>query len=603
MKNKTNVSKIFPAILYMFKNYKVLLIIAFVCLIGSVSVELIGSLFMKNLVDDYIMPMLQTNSSDFSRLARALTSLALIFLVGVSVDYIFNRLMVTVSQGTMNKLRIDLFKHMESLPIRYFDLNSYGNIMSIYTNDVENLHYFMSQSVLHILSSTISLISVTISMFFLNVPLTFVSLIVLVMLSFVFIFKFGGLSARYFDKRQSDLGNLNGYIEEMIQGQKVIKVFCHEQESIDSFKDLNEKLRKSATKADMFASILIPINANLGDISYVLCAILGSVLAINNFPGMTIGTLISFLVLCKNLTQPIVNISQQIVSVTMASAGSNRIFKLLEEDQESDSGSVELVHEDNKWLWKIPTEKGIKYKEVNGNINIDDVSFGYDPGNCVLHDIELYAKPGQKIALVGSTGAGKTTIINLMNRFYDINDGNISYDGISINNIKKSSLRRAIGIVLQDTYLFSGTIMDNIRYGKIDATDEECIEAAKFANAHEFISKLPKGYQTLIGNSGINLSQGQKQLISIARVVVANCPILILDEATSSIDTYTEKLIQDSINKLMKDRTAFIIAHRLSTIKDADCIAVIENGEIVEKGTHDQLIANKGRYYNLCIGK
>ena len=518
----------------------------------------------------------------------------------------------------MRSLRVELFEHMESLPIRYFDTHAHGDIMSVYTNDVDTLRQLISQSIPQLVNSAVTIVTTFISMFLLDLPLTLITL-AMVCLMLLVTSRIAGKSAVYFARQQKDLGAVNGYIEEMMNGQKVVKVFCHEQKSLEQFRVLNEQLRDSAEKANIFSNITMPVNGNLGNISYVLCAVVGAILALNGYLGLTLGTLVSFLTLNKNSTQPVSQISQQTNSIVMAMAGAQRIFDLLDEAPEEDNGYVELVNAKENpdgsltettertglWAWRHPhkAEGTVTYTKLAGDVTFNDVDFGYDPDKIVLHNIRLYATPGQKIAFVGSTGAGKTTITNLINRFYDIADGKIRYDGININKIKKPDLRRSLGMVLQDTHLFTGTVMDNIRYGRLDATDEECIAAAKLANADGFIRRLPEGYQTVLTGDGSNLSQGQRQLLSIARAAVADPPVLILDEATSSIDTRTETLVQEGMDRLMKGRTTFVIAHRLSTVKNADCIMVLEQGRIIERGTHDQLLEEKGRYYQLYTGK
>ena len=541
-----------------------------------------------------------------------------IYAIGILCAYAYNRIMVNVSQGTMRSLRVELFEHMESLPIRYFDTHAHGDIMSVYTNDVDTLRQLISQSIPQLVNSAVTIVTTFISMFLLDLPLTLITL-AMVCLMLLVTSRIAGKSAVYFARQQKDLGAVNGYIEEMMNGQKVVKVFCHEQKSLEQFRVLNEQLRDSAEKANIFSNITMPVNGNLGNISYVLCAVVGAILALNGYLGLTLGTLVSFLTLNKNSTQPVSQISQQTNSIVMAMAGAQRIFDLLDEAPEEDNGYVELVNAKENpdgsltettertglWAWRHPhkAEGTVTYTKLAGDVTFNDVDFGYDPDKIVLHNIRLYATPGQKIAFVGSTGAGKTTITNLINRFYDIADGKIRYDGININKIKKPDLRRSLGMVLQDTHLFTGTVMDNIRYGRLDATDEECIAAAKLANADGFIRRLPEGYQTVLTGDGSNLSQGQRQLLSIARAAVADPPVLILDEATSSIDTRTETLVQEGMDRLMKGRTTFVIAHRLSTVKNADCIMVLEQGRIIERGTHDQLLEEKGRYYQLYTGK
>ena len=576
-----------------------------------------GTLFMKTLIDDYILPMMGTPDPDFGPLAAAIGRVAGFYLIGVLATFIYNRMMVNVSQGTLKRLRDDLFTHMESLPIRYFDTHAHGDIMSIYTNDVDTLRQMISQSMPQLFSSTIMVVSVVASMLFLNIPLTVLSLAMVGLMLFVSK-KLAGQSGKYFSAQQKDLGAVNGYIEEMMNGQKVVKVFCHEEESIRRFDELNDKLFESASSANTFANVMMPANAQLGNISYVLCAILGGILALGGVGGFTLGGLASFLSFNKSFMMPVNQVSQQMNSIIMALAGADRIFRLLDEEPERDEGYVELVnvtydeegkpHESEKrtghWAWKHyhKATGETTYEPQKGDVVFDGVDFGYDPEKIVLHDIHMYAKPGQKIAFVGSTGAGKTTMTNLINRFYDIQDGKIRYDGININKIRKSDLRRSLGMVLQDAHLFTGTVMENIRYGKLDATDEEVYAAARRVNADGFIRRLPDGYNTLLTGDGGNLSQGQRQLLTIARAAIADPPVLILDEATSSIDTRTERIVQEGMDQLMKGRTTFVIAHRLSTVRNSDCIMVLENGRIIERGTHDDLIAEKGRYYQLYTG-
>ena len=602
---------------YMLRDYKFSFFMVVVCILGSALATLRGTLFMQSLIDDYIVPLTQAQSPDFSELAAALVSVAITYGIGILCAYGYNRIMVNVSQGTMRNLRVELFQHMESLPIRYFDTHAHGDIMSIYTNDVDTLRQLMSQSISQVINSGVTILTSFISMLVLDIPLTILTLAMILVMAFV-TSKIAAKSSIYFAKQQKDLGAVNGYIEEMMDGQKVVKVFCHEEKSVEQFRRLNQELRESADKANTFSNITMPVNMSLGNISYVLCAVVGAVFALNGYLGLTLGTLVSFLTLNKNSTQPVSQISQQMNSIVMAMAGAQRIFDLMDEEPEEDNGYVELVNvkeepdgslretseRTNVWAWKHPhkADGTVTYKKLEGDITFDDVDFGYEEGKIVLHNIKLYATPRQKIAFVGSTGAGKTTITNLINRFYDIADGKIRYDGININKIKKGDLRRSLGMVLQDIHLFTGTVMDNIRYGRLDATDEECIAAAKLANADGFIRRLPNGYQTILTGDGANLSQGQRQLLAIARAAVADPPVLILDEATSSIDTRTETLVQQGMDGLMYGRTTFVIAHRLSTVKNSDCIMVLEQGRIIERGTHDQLIAEKGRYYQLYTG-
>ncbi|HBD72913.1 MAG TPA: ABC transporter [Streptococcus sp.] len=601
---------------YMIKNYKwrfmavfVLILIAALCMVRF-------SLFMQTLIDSYVTPLLAAKNPDFSGLAHAIFQLIIIGIIGVASTYTYNRLMVYVGQGTMRHIRINLFTHMESLPIKYFDTHAHGDIMSIYTNDVDTLRQLIGQSIPQVVNSSFSILTTFVSMLVLNVPLSAMSVFMVIVLLYV-ARKIAAQSSKYFHDQQNDLGRVNGFIEEMMDGQKVVKVFNHEERAKEDFRKLNQELRESATNANIFANILMPVSANIGHFSYVLCAMLGAVLALNGYAGLTLGTLVSFLALNRGFTNPITQISQQINSVVMAMAGADRVFQLLDAESELDEGYVELVNakEDaagnlqevkestGTWAWKHPHEDGtVTYHKQEGRVTFTDVTFGYNDDKMVLHDINLFAEPGQKIAFVGSTGAGKTTITNLINRFYDIQEGKIHYDGINIRKIKKADLRRSLGIVLQDTHLFTGTVMDNIRYGRLNASDEECIEAAKLANAHDFIKRLPEGYNTILTGDGSNLSQGQRQLLAIARAAVANPPALILDEATSSIDTRTEVHVQEGMDALMKDRTTFVIAHRLSTVRNADCIMVLEQGRIIERGNHDELIAQKARYYQLYTG-
>ena len=601
---------------YMLQNYKFSCFMVVVCVIGSALASVQGILFTQTLIDGYIAPMLQSGAADYGPLAAALLRVAALYAAGILCAYGYNRIMVNVSQGTMRSIRTELFTHMESLPIRYFDSHAHGDIMSVYTNDVDTLRQLISQSIPQLINSLVTIVTSLASMILLDLPLTVIT-VAMICVMLAVSSKVAGRSSRYFTRQQSDLGKVNGYIEEMMDGQKVVKVFCHEEESIAGFRALNEQLRDSADKANTYASITMPLNANLGNISYVLCAVVGALLALHGYGGLTLGALVSFLTLNKSGTQPVSQVSMQTNSIVMAAAGAERIFALMDETPETDDGYVTLVNAREKadssieecaertgvWAWKHPHHDGtLTYTKLEGDITFHDVDFGYDPGKIVLHNIELFATPGQKIAFVGSTGAGKTTITNLINRFYDIADGKIRYDGININKIKKADLRRSLGIVLQDTHLFTGTVMDNIRYGRLDATDEECMAAAKLANADGFIRRLPDGYQTMLTGDGANLSQGQRQLLAIARAAVADPPVLILDEATSSIDTRTEALVQAGMDALMTGRTTFVIAHRLSTVKNADCIMVLEQGRIIERGTHDQLIEKKGRYYQLYTG-
>lgn len=601
---------------YVGKNYGVHLVIVAIGIVVSVIANVQGTMFMKNLIDIYIMPMIGQSDPDFAPLLGAIAKVAVFYLIGVASTFTYNRIMVYVTQGTLNNLRIDMFHHMETLPIKYFDTHAHGDIMSIYTNDIDTLRQMISQSMPQLLSSVITIVSVFTSMIILSVPLTLVTIVMISIMLFT-TKKLAGLSGKNFIAQQKALGAVNGYIEEMMEGQKVVKVFCHEEESMEKFNELNDALYNSANNANKYGNLLGPVNAQLGNVSYVVCAIVGGIFATYHVGGLTLGALASFLTFNKSINMPINQVSQQLNSVVMALAGAERVFKLLDEKPELDDGYVTLVNAEiengevketekhtGHWAWKHyhKADNTTTYQPMEGDVVFNGVDFGYDERKMVLHDVKLYAKPGEKIAFVGSTGAGKTTITNLINRFYDIQDGKIRYDGININKIKKADLRRSLGIVLQDTQLFTGTVMENIRYGKLDATDEEVMEAAKLANADGFIRRLPEGYQTKLTNNGANLSQGQRQLLAIARATVADPPVLILDEATSSIDTRTEKLVQDGMDKLMHGRTTFVIAHRLSTVRNSDCIMVLENGRIIERGTHDQLIEARGKYYQLYTG-
>ena len=615
---KTSATKLISRVIrYMLHYYKIPFLLVIVCILNTAIATVVGATFPQTLVDDYITPMLANGSDDFSGLAADLLQLACVMAVGVIIAFSYNRIMVNVSQGTMRHLRDDLFQKMEALPIKYFDNHAHGDIMSVYTNDVDTLRQLLSQSIPQIINSVITMAATLVTMIILNPALTVISILTAVVMLLVTA-NFSKLSGRYYIRQQVDLGIVDGFIEEMLDGQKVVKVFCHEQAAMDDFHKVNEELRNSTNKANSYANLLMPVNANIGWISYALVAIIGAILGINGLAGVTIGTVITFVGLNKSFTNPITQVSQQINFVVNAAAGAQRVFDLMDQTPEADEGYVELVNakEDengnlteaetrtNLWAWKHPhkAEGTVTYTKLEGAVVFDDVDFGYTDDKIVLHNISLWAKPGQKIAFVGATGTGKTTITNLINRFYDIADGKIRYDGININKIKKPDLRRSLGMVLQDTHLFTGTVMDNIRYGKLDATDEECIKAAKLANADGFIRRLPDGYNTMLTGDGANLSQGQRQLLAIARAAVADPPALILDEATSSIDTRTEKLVQDGMDALMKGRTTFVIAHRLSTVKNSDCIMVMEQGRIIERGTHDDLIAAKGKYYQLYIG-
>ena len=613
-----NPGKLFARLMgFIFKKYLPACIIVVICIFVSVLANVQGTMFTKNLIDDYIVPLLKTGSPDYGPLLAAMGRVAVFYGIGVISTFAYSKIMIYVSQGTIKNLRVELFSHMQDLPIRYFDSHAHGDIMSIYTNDIDTLRQLISQSLPQILNSAITVVSVFVSMVILNIPLTILT-IVMVIVTTVVTKKFAGFSSRYFLAQQRDLGKVNGFIEEMLNGQKVVKVFTHEQENIEAFDKINDELFESAYYANMYSNMLGPVNAQIGNLSYVLCALAGGVMALSGFGGLTLGKLASFLTFNKSFNMPISQVSQQFNSIIRALAGCDRIFSLLDEAPETDEGYVTLVNakeENGKltetpehtglWAWKHThqADGSVDYKKLEGDVVFDDVDFGYVPEKIVLHDVDLFATPGQKIAFVGTTGAGKTTITNLINRFYDIADGKIRYDGININKIKKADLRHSLGIVLQDTHLFTATVMENIRYGKLDATDDEVYAAARLANADTFIRQLPDGYNTVLTGDGANLSQGQRQLLAIARAAIADPPVLILDEATSSIDTRTERIVQDGMDKLMHGRTTFVIAHRLSTVRNSDCIMVLEQGRIIERGSHDELISKKGKYYQLYTGK
>ena len=605
------------------KAYRFQLILVFVCIAVSASASVMSSLFLQQLIDDYIAPLLLESAPVFTGLLFALGQMAVIYLIGAFASLLYNRIMAVVSQGTLKSIRDDMFAHMQTLPIKYFDTHTHGDIMSHYTNDTDTLRQMISQSIPQTISSVFSVVAVFFSMLSLSVWLT-AFVIVFLLLMFKVIGKVTAKSGRYFVRQQQSLGAVNGYVEEMINGQKVVKVFCHEDKAKEAFDERNEELFGNAAEANKFSNVLGPIMNALGYALYVLIAVLGGLMALSGTPNlvltgmdvMTLGAIASFLQLSRSFVQPISQVTQQISSIIMAMAGASRIFALLDEESEQDEGYVTLVNAERRgdtlveaekhtglWAWKHPHSDGtVTYTELTGRVELNGVDFGYVPDKIVLHDVSLYAKPGQKIAFVGATGAGKTTITNLINRFYDIADGKIRYDGININKIKKPDLRRSLGVVLQDVNLFTGTVMENIRYGKLSATDEECIAAAKLANADSFIRMLPNGYDTVLSGDGSGLSQGQRQLISIARAAVADPPVMILDEATSSIDTRTESIVQSGMDALMHGRTVFVIAHRLSTVKNSNVIMVLDHGRIIERGSHQDLIAQKGTYYRLYTG-
>ena len=616
--NRGNPTQVLNRVLrYMLRYYKFQFLLVVLCILVSATANVSGTSFPQTLIDDYVVPMLNSGSTDFSGLWQAVVRLSCLLALGVVASYGYNRIMVTISQGTMRHLRDDLFLRMEALPIKYFDTHSHGDIMSVYTNDIDTLRQLMSQSIPQVINSVVTMLATLVVRLRRKPTRTIIAVLTAVVMITVTT-NFSKLSGKYYVQQQKNLGIVDGFIEEMLDGQKVVKVFCHEQAAKEDFHKINEALRESADKANRYANLLMPVNGNIGWLSYALVAIIGAILGINGMAGVTLGTVIVFVGLNKSFTQPITQVSMQINFVVTAAAGASRVFDLMDQEPEKDEGYVELVNakEDangqlsestqrtNVWAWKHPhkADGTITYARLEGGVVFDGVDFGYDENKLVLHDISLWAKPGQKIAFVGATGAGKTTITNLINRFYDIADGKIRYDGININKIKKPDLRSSLGIVLQDTHLFTGTVLENIRYGNLDATDEECKTAAKLANADGFIRRLPDGYDTMLTGDGANLSQGQRQLIAIARAAVADPPVLILDEATSSIDTRTEKLVQDGMDALMCGRTTFVIAHRLSTVRNADCIMVMDQGRIIERGTHGELIEKKGTYYRLYTG-
>lgn len=612
-----NPGRLFKRLLgIIFEKYALACIVVLICIFVSVLANIQGTLFLRTLIDDYIVPLMKSNHPDYGNLLNAILRVAVFYMIGVICTFVYNKIMIYVSQGTIKAIRDKAFSHMQDLPISYFDTHSHGDIMSVYTNDIDTLRQLISQSLPQIINSAITVVSVFVSMILLSIPLTILTIVMVFVVLFVTKIC-AAHSSRYFLSQQQSLGKVNGFIEEMLNGQKVVKVFTHEQDNIKAFDQLNEELFVSAYNANYYSSTLGPVNAQLGNLSYVLCAMVGGIMALSGVGNLTIGELGSFLNFNKSFNMPISQVSQQFNSIIMAMAGCERIFNLLDEEPEADAGYVTLVNAKYEndalcetpehtglWAWKHTHQADgkVEYKPLTGDVVFDDVDFGYVPEKTVLHNVDLYATPGQKIAFVGSTGAGKTTITNLVNRFYDISDGKIRYDGININKIKKADLRHSLGVVLQDTHLFTATVMENIRYGKLDATDEEVYAAAKLANADTFIKQLPDGYNTILTGDGANLSQGQRQLLAIARAAIADPPVLILDEATSSIDTRTEKIVQDGMDKLMAGRTTFVIAHRLSTVRNSDCIIVLEQGRVIERGNHDELIAKRGKYYQLYTG-
>ncbi len=615
-KKKLNVPVFKRVMSMVFKYYKWQFLLVLVLIGVTTLCTLQATLFTRTLIDDYILPMLGSSNPDYSPLLSTLLRLAAILVVGVISSFVYNMIMAFVEQGSMEKFRTQLFTHMQTLPISYFDTHAHGDIMSVYTNDVDTLRQLIGQSLPQMVSSAATLVTTLVSMIVLSIPLTILSLIMVVIMAKQ-AGNLGGKARGYYKNQQKSLGAVNGYVEEMLTGQKVIKVFNHEEISIEDFNKLNDELRINAREASSYSNIMGPVMGNLGNISYVLCAVVGAVFALQGWFGLTLGTLVTFMSLNKNFSRPINELSQQMASIVNAMAGAERVFNLMDAVSETDEGYVELVNvkevngklveteeKTDMWAWRHPHQADgtVTYQRLQGKVNFYDVDFSYDGRKTILHDIDLYAHPGEKIAFVGSTGAGKTTITNLINRFYDIADGKIRYDDININKIKKSALRRSLGMVLQDTHLFTGTVMENIRYGRLDATDEECIEAAKLARADGFIRRLPEGYNTMLKGDGGNLSQGQRQLLAIARAAVADPPVMILDEATSSIDSRTEKIVQEGMDNLMHERTTFVIAHRLSTVRNADCIMVLEAGRIIERGSHDQLMEKQGRYYQLYTG-